>query len=217
MGIRQCGLKKHYFVIELLRSSVTRAGELWLETKSDIIAQNMCDVIGNAINTCWKREKFYPLARPRSATSNPISTMRPVAIVQPLTKWLHLLRVEQFLLQWASSDQAGPKDLPAADVAGPSDLPAADVAGPSDPIDYTLPAVFTIKKHVSPRTQGETVDYPAKIRTGDLPHYCYFPGLTVSSRAVVEDVRGGRSYVTVHYRHSKWGKKPAGKVVSVNK
>ncbi|KAG8172861.1 hypothetical protein JTE90_022706, partial [Oedothorax gibbosus] len=66
----------------------------------------------------------------------------------------------------ASSDQAGPKDLPAADVAGPSDLPAADVAGPSDPIDYTLPAVFTIKKHVAPRTQGETVDYPAKIRTG---------------------------------------------------
>ncbi|KAG8196616.1 hypothetical protein JTE90_014173 [Oedothorax gibbosus] len=51
MGIRQCGLKKHYFVIELLRSSVTRAGELWLETKSDIIAQNMCDVIGKLLTT----------------------------------------------------------------------------------------------------------------------------------------------------------------------
>ncbi|KAG8182634.1 hypothetical protein JTE90_018470 [Oedothorax gibbosus] len=100
-----------------------------------------------------------------------------------------------------------------ADVAGPSDLPA-DVAGPSDPIDYALPSVFIIKKHVSERTQAETVEYPAKFRTGDLPHYCYFPGLIVISRVVEERVRGGRSYVSVYYRHSKWGRKPAGHAYS---
>ncbi|KAG8177534.1 hypothetical protein JTE90_023439 [Oedothorax gibbosus] len=74
MGIRQCGLKKHYFVID----------------------QNMCDVIGNVINTCWTRENFDLLARPRSVVgynsenSNSISTMRPVAIVNPLHTEPHI-------------------------------------------------------------------------------------------------------------------------------
>ncbi|KAG8196625.1 hypothetical protein JTE90_014182 [Oedothorax gibbosus] len=92
--------------------------------------------------------------------------------------------------------------------AGPSNLPA------EDPIDYALPPVFHLKSHASPRTEGETVEYPARIRTGDLPHYCYFPGLKVSSRAVVRDVRGGYNYVSVHYRHCKWGVKPAGRAHS---
>lgn len=44
MGIRRCGHTNNYFVIELGRSSVTGAGELWLETEDVVIAQNMHEV-----------------------------------------------------------------------------------------------------------------------------------------------------------------------------
>lgn len=44
MSIRRCGHTNNYFVIELGRSSITGAGELWLETEDVVIAQNMHEV-----------------------------------------------------------------------------------------------------------------------------------------------------------------------------
>ncbi|KAG8197682.1 hypothetical protein JTE90_001606 [Oedothorax gibbosus] len=89
MGIRRCGHTNNYFVIELGRSSVTGAGELWLETEDVVIAQNMHEVTLNAMKTCREHEDLGPLARPRSASnsenSRPISTRRPVAVVNPQT------------------------------------------------------------------------------------------------------------------------------------
>ncbi|CAL1297195.1 unnamed protein product [Larinioides sclopetarius] len=87
MSIRRCGHTNNYFVIELGRSSVTGAGELWLETEDVVIAQNMHEVTLNAMKSCREHEDLGPLARPRSASnsenSRPIATRRPVAVVSP--------------------------------------------------------------------------------------------------------------------------------------
>ncbi|XP_071037518.1 insulin receptor substrate 1 isoform X1 [Parasteatoda tepidariorum] len=89
MSIRRCGHTNNYFVIELGRSSVTGAGELWLETEDVVIAQNMHEVTLNAMKSCREHEDLGPLSRPRSASnsenSRPIATRRPVAVVSPQT------------------------------------------------------------------------------------------------------------------------------------
>ncbi|XP_054719451.1 insulin receptor substrate 2-B-like [Uloborus diversus] len=87
MSIRRCGHTNNYFVIELGRSSITGAGEIWLETEDVVIAQNMHEVTLNAMKTCREHEDLGPLARPRSASnsenSRPIATRRPIAVVSP--------------------------------------------------------------------------------------------------------------------------------------
>lgn len=88
MSIRRCGHTNNYFVIELGRSSITGAGELWLETEDGVIAQNMHEVTLNAMKSCREHEDICPVLRPRSASnsenSRPITSRpRPVAVVSP--------------------------------------------------------------------------------------------------------------------------------------
>ncbi|XP_035228178.1 insulin receptor substrate 1-B-like, partial [Stegodyphus dumicola] len=89
MSIRRCGHTNNYFVIELGRSSITGAGELWLETEDVVIAQNMHEVTLTAMKSCREHEDLGPLGRPRSASnsenSRPIATRRPIAVVSPQT------------------------------------------------------------------------------------------------------------------------------------
>lgn len=45
MSIRRCGHSKDHFFIELGRSAVTGAGEIYMATEGTIIAQNMHETV----------------------------------------------------------------------------------------------------------------------------------------------------------------------------
>ena len=44
-SIRRCGHSDCFFLMELGRSSVTGAGELWMQVEDTVIAQNMHEAI----------------------------------------------------------------------------------------------------------------------------------------------------------------------------
>ncbi|XP_067142156.1 insulin receptor substrate 1 isoform X2 [Centruroides vittatus] len=87
MSIRRCGHSDCFFFMELGRSSVTGAGELWMQTEDTIIAQNMHEAILGAMKSSGSKEELGPLSRPRSAStsenSKPISSRHPVGSVIP--------------------------------------------------------------------------------------------------------------------------------------
>ncbi|KAG8201785.1 hypothetical protein JTE90_027269 [Oedothorax gibbosus] len=83
MSIRRCGHSKDHFFIELGRSSVIGAGEIYMATEGTIIAQNMHETVLSAMKSSKIREDGNPPPRPRSAStsenSNAAATRRPVA------------------------------------------------------------------------------------------------------------------------------------------
>ncbi|XP_035206706.1 insulin receptor substrate 1-like isoform X2 [Stegodyphus dumicola] len=87
MSIRRCGHSKDHFFIELGRSAVTGAGEIYMATEATIIAQNMHETVLSAMKSSKIRENGNLLPRPRSAStsenSNPVVTRRPIGIVTP--------------------------------------------------------------------------------------------------------------------------------------
>ncbi|XP_055941798.1 uncharacterized protein LOC129971845 [Argiope bruennichi] len=89
MSIRRCGHSKDHFFIELGRSSVIGAGEIYMATENTIIAQNMHETVLSAMKSSKIREDGNPYPRPRSAStsenSNPVTTRRPIGIVAPQT------------------------------------------------------------------------------------------------------------------------------------
>ncbi|GBM25406.1 Insulin receptor substrate 2-B [Araneus ventricosus] len=89
MSIRRCGHSKDHFFIELGRSSVIGAGEIYMATEGTIIAQNMHETVLGAMKSSKIREDGNPCPRPRSAStsenSNPVTTRRPIGIVAPQT------------------------------------------------------------------------------------------------------------------------------------
>lgn len=86
MSIRRCGHTNNYFFIELGRSSIIGAGELWLETEHVVIAQNMHEATLKAMKSCKEHEDLGPLPRPRSSSnsenSRPFVTRRPASNTQ---------------------------------------------------------------------------------------------------------------------------------------
>ncbi|GFT14715.1 insulin receptor substrate 1 [Trichonephila clavipes] len=89
MSIRRCGHSKDHFFIELGRSSIIGAGEIYMATEGTIIAQNMHETVLSAMKSSKIREDGNPFPRPRSAStsenSNPVTTRRPIGIVAPQT------------------------------------------------------------------------------------------------------------------------------------
>ncbi|GFR19419.1 insulin receptor substrate 1 [Trichonephila clavata] len=89
MSIRRCGHSKDHFFIELGRSSVIGAGEIYMATEGTIVAQNMHETVLSAMKSSKIREDGNPFPRPRSAStsenSNPVTTRRPIGIVAPQT------------------------------------------------------------------------------------------------------------------------------------
>ncbi|GIY75214.1 insulin receptor substrate 1 [Caerostris darwini] len=89
MSIRRCGHSKDHFFIELGRSSVIGAGEIYMATEDNIIAKNMHETVLSAMKSSKIREDGNPFPRPRSAStsenSNPVTTKRPIGIVAPQT------------------------------------------------------------------------------------------------------------------------------------
>ncbi|XP_054710216.1 insulin receptor substrate 1-A-like [Uloborus diversus] len=89
MSIRRCGHSKDHFFIELGRSAVTGAGEIYMATEGTLIAQNMHETVLSAMKSSKIREDGTLLPRPRSAStsenSNPAATRRPVGVVAPQT------------------------------------------------------------------------------------------------------------------------------------
>ncbi|GFT57798.1 insulin receptor substrate 1 [Nephila pilipes] len=89
MSIRRCGHSKDHFFIELGRSSVIGAGEIYMATEGTIVAQNMHETVLSAMKSSKIREDGNPFPRPRSAStsenSNPVTTRRPIGYVAPQT------------------------------------------------------------------------------------------------------------------------------------
>lgn len=77
MSIRRCGHSYCFFFMELGRSAVTGAGELWMQTEDVIIAQNMHEAILNAMRSGAKDE-IAPRPRTRSSSTNEGSKPIPV-------------------------------------------------------------------------------------------------------------------------------------------
>ena len=79
ISIRRCGHTFSTFFIELGRSSSIGPGELWIQAGDSTIAQNMHEVILQAMCCSKNNEEFGPSQRPRSASTSdkPISTRRP--------------------------------------------------------------------------------------------------------------------------------------------
>ena len=79
ISIRRCGHTYNVFFIELGRSSSIGPGELWIQAGDSTIAQNMHEVILQAMCSSKNNEDFGPSQRPRSASTSdkPISSRRP--------------------------------------------------------------------------------------------------------------------------------------------
>lgn len=79
ISIRRCGHTYNTFFIELGRSSSIGPGELWIQAGDSAIAQNMHEVILQAMCSSKNNEDFGPSQRPRSASTSdkPISSRRP--------------------------------------------------------------------------------------------------------------------------------------------
>lgn len=77
-SIRRCGDSKCYFYMEVGRHSVIGAGELWMETKDALIAQNMHTMILNVMST--NADDTYGPMRKRSSSATESS--KPVTILQ---------------------------------------------------------------------------------------------------------------------------------------
>ncbi len=80
ISIRRCGHTSNTFFIELGRSSSIGPGELWIQADDSVMAQNMHEVILNAMKTSKNDGEFGPSQRPRSASTSdkPISSRRPL-------------------------------------------------------------------------------------------------------------------------------------------
>ncbi|XP_071451425.1 serine-rich adhesin for platelets [Hetaerina americana] len=88
--IRRCGHSDCFFYMEVGRSSVTGAGELWMQTEDTNIAQNMHDAILHAMMSCrnssvQKADRggdadLGPHPRARSSSANEAS--KPVSVLQ---------------------------------------------------------------------------------------------------------------------------------------
>ncbi|XP_055837577.1 insulin receptor substrate 1 [Episyrphus balteatus] len=77
-SIRRCGDSKCYFYMEVGRHSIIGAGELWMETKDNQIAQNMHTMILNVMST--NADDPYGPMRKRSSSAT--ETSKPVTILQ---------------------------------------------------------------------------------------------------------------------------------------
>lgn len=77
-SIRRCGDSKCYFYMEVGRHSVVGAGELWMETKDALIAQNMHTMILNVMSS--NADDPYGPMRKRSSSAT--ETSKPVSILQ---------------------------------------------------------------------------------------------------------------------------------------
>ncbi|XP_015906864.1 insulin receptor substrate 1 [Parasteatoda tepidariorum] len=78
MSIRRCGHSKDHFFIELGRSAVTGAGEIYMATEATIVAQNMHETVLSAMKSSKIRED----PRPRSASSSENSNPHPIGVPQ---------------------------------------------------------------------------------------------------------------------------------------
>lgn len=74
-SIRRCGHTDCFFFMEMGRSSVTGAGELWMQTDDTVIAQNMHEVILSAMKSSKSTEDTL---RPRSSSTSENS--KPISI-----------------------------------------------------------------------------------------------------------------------------------------
>ncbi|XP_022255500.1 insulin receptor substrate 1-like isoform X2 [Limulus polyphemus] len=85
MSIRRCGHSDCFFFMEVGRSAVTGAGELWMQSEDRIIAQNMHEAILGAMKLSRSKDELGPMSRPRSAStsenSKPISSRRHGGVV----------------------------------------------------------------------------------------------------------------------------------------
>ncbi|XP_055917184.1 insulin receptor substrate 1 [Eupeodes corollae] len=77
-SIRRCGDSKCYFYMEVGRHSMIGAGELWMETKDALIAQNMHTMILNVMSTSGD-DSYGPM---RKRSSSATETSKPVNILQ---------------------------------------------------------------------------------------------------------------------------------------
>ncbi|XP_013775666.2 insulin receptor substrate 1-like isoform X1 [Limulus polyphemus] len=80
MSIRRCGHTDSFFFMEVGRSAITGAGELWMQAEDKVVAQNMHETILGAMKLSKTKDELGPIARPRSAStsenSKPISSRR---------------------------------------------------------------------------------------------------------------------------------------------
>lgn len=68
-SIRRCGHSDCFFLMELGRSSVTGAGELWMQVEDTVIAQNMHEAILNQMKSANSSAETVASHRPRSRSS----------------------------------------------------------------------------------------------------------------------------------------------------
>ncbi|XP_077299286.1 insulin receptor substrate 1 chico isoform X2 [Arctopsyche grandis] len=79
--IRRCGDSECFFYMEVGRSSVTGAGELWMHTEDQNIAQSMHSTILNAMSSRSSsiKEELGPKTRNRSSSANEAS--KPISVL----------------------------------------------------------------------------------------------------------------------------------------
>ncbi|XP_046397313.1 treacle protein isoform X2 [Ischnura elegans] len=89
--IRRCGHSDCFFYMEVGRSSVTGAGELWMQTEDPNIAQNMHDSIFHAMMCCRNSASAQKAERggdpdlaphPRTRSSSANEATKPVSVLQ---------------------------------------------------------------------------------------------------------------------------------------
>ncbi|XP_076362090.1 uncharacterized protein LOC143252982 isoform X1 [Tachypleus tridentatus] len=101
MSIRRCGHSDCFFFMEVGRSAVTGAGELWMQSEDRIIAQNMHEAILGAMKLSRSKDELGPMSRPRSAStsenSKPISSRRHGSVVSYQVQSMSLERTPGLL------------------------------------------------------------------------------------------------------------------------
>eukprot|EP00058_Branchiostoma_floridae_P000666 XP_002586154.1 hypothetical protein BRAFLDRAFT_132514 [Branchiostoma floridae] len=69
--IRRCGHVESFFLMEVGRSAVTGAGELWMQVEDTLVAQNMHEAILSSMKAISSDDEFRPRSR-SSGSSNPL-------------------------------------------------------------------------------------------------------------------------------------------------
>ncbi|XP_073990017.1 insulin receptor substrate 1 chico isoform X2 [Rhodnius prolixus] len=77
--IRRCGHVDSFFYMEVGQCTVTGAGNLWMQTEDNNIAENMHAIILKACGNCTKKD-LQPKSRNRSSSANEAS--KPVSLMQ---------------------------------------------------------------------------------------------------------------------------------------
>ncbi|XP_063917570.1 insulin receptor substrate 1-B isoform X2 [Zophobas morio] len=86
-NIRSCGNLRDFFFLEIGRSSTLGAGELWMQTEDNNIAQNIHSTVFHAMSTNSNKEDLCPKSRNRSSSatesSKPNNMTRKIHNIPP--------------------------------------------------------------------------------------------------------------------------------------